>query len=141
MFRFTKKMDLFNALKRKIPTVLASDIRNFFLASFRNQGFTDTHLEKWKNVKRREEGTKEFKYPKKKGLSRRTKPINTMTGRLRKSIVVKYATFNKIVVGTSGVDYAAYVNEARPFMGDSKILRQNLRKKLTIEMSKVLRAK
>ena len=33
--------------KTKIPVLVSNNSKNFFLQSFRNQGFTDNSLEKW----------------------------------------------------------------------------------------------
>ena len=141
MFGLDNKSKQFAEFKRTFLIKESNEIKNFFLKSFSNQGFTDVHLEKWKNVKRRQEGTKEFKYPKGKGLSRRSKPINTMTGRLRKSIMVKSVNEKRLVIGSVGVDYAGYVNETRPFMGDSKVLREKIKKKLKAEIDKILKGR
>lgn len=141
MFNFTRRFRLFTELKRDIPAKLGAEARNFFIASFRNQGLTDASLEEWKQVKRRMPGTKEYKYPKTKSLGRRTSAINVRTGRTRKSIVVKEAAFDRIVVASVGVPYAQYVNAKRPFMGKSKTLNDKLKKKLKSEMDKILKGK
>lgn len=141
LFHLDKKSKQFAEFKKNFLIKESNEIKNFFLKSFRNQGFTDIHLEKWKEVKRRQEGTPEYMYPKKKKLSRRTKAINVNTGRLRKSIRVKSATEKKVVVGSVGVDYAQYVNESRPFMGKSKVLKDKIKKKLVVEMNKIFKSK
>jgi len=128
-------------LKKTLPPVIGNDVKNFFLKSFRDQGFTDKALEKWPEVNRRIKDTKEYLYPKKKKLGRRTKAINVNTGRFRKSIIVIEARFNKIVVGSVGVPYAKYVNEKRQVVGDSAVLRAQLKKKIKKEMDKILRGK
>jgi hypothetical protein len=62
---------------------LANTAKNEFLNNFKTESFG---TEKWQNVKRRIDGTPEYKYPKTKGLSRRVKPILTNTGRLRRDV-------------------------------------------------------
>ena len=57
---------------REIMTVLANQAQNYFVSSWRKQGFDG---KAWNEVQRREPGTKAYKYPKKKGLQRRTQPI------------------------------------------------------------------
>lgn len=141
MFNFARKYRLYQDLKRTIPVKIGSQIRNFFLDSFRKQGFTDDSFQAWKEVKRRIPGTKEYKYPKTKGLGRRTSAINVRTGRLRKSIVVKEASFGRIVVGTTGVSYASYVNDKRPFIEKSATLNKKVKATFKKEMDKILKGK
>jgi hypothetical protein len=141
LFHLDKKSKQFAEFKKTFLIKESNEIKNFFIASFRNQGFTDKSLEAWKQVKRRIEGTKEYKYPKTKGLGRRTRAINVGTGRTRKSIMVKSVSKNKLVVGSVGVDYAKYVNESRPFIGKSEVLRVKLKNKLKTQMGKILKGK
>jgi len=58
--------------QREIMVLLPNQAQNYFLSSFKKQGFDG---QQWKEVKRREPGEKAYKYPKKKGLQRRTSPI------------------------------------------------------------------
>ena len=74
-------MDKFNfeSVKQKLATSrrellkrLSEQAQNYFVSSFKKQAWNG---QPWKEVQRREEGTKAFKYPKTKGLQRRTQPI------------------------------------------------------------------
>ena len=56
---------------------MSNQAQNYFLSSFKNQGFDG---QQWQEVKRRTPGTPEYKYPKTKGLQRRTSPILTGAG-------------------------------------------------------------
>lgn len=94
--------------------------QNYFVQAFRNQGIGN---EKWQEVKRRIPGTDEYRYPKKKGLSRRTKPILIKTGELRRRVAnsVVVADWERIKL-LIDLPYAAAQNEgakhipARPFV-------------------------
>lgn len=61
------------------PKVLGNEGQKHFNENFKNQSFEG---KRWKEVKRREPGTFEYKYPKKKYLARRTNPI--LIGRTRR---------------------------------------------------------
>ena len=127
-FNFDKVLSKMEAVKNQLPRLLAKQAENYFTASFSNQGFNH---KAWKEVKRRIEGTNEYKYPKRRGLSRRTKPILVGTGALRRatsnSTRTLYPKFIRLVVD---LPYAAVHNEGgentpkRQFMGQTKELTQ-----------------
>jgi hypothetical protein len=71
-FGFDKVVKNLNQSKHDLLVLLSNQAQNYFLRSFKNQGFDG---EAWKEVKRREPGTSEYKYPKKKGLKRRSQQI------------------------------------------------------------------
>lgn len=112
-FKFDRVIANTEVMKRTLPVMLGNQGTNFFIRTFDRQGFDDNGLQKWKEVKRRQQGTPEYKYPKNKGLSRRTRPIEVgETGRLRRAVSasLRQATFNRIrwVVP---LKYAAIQNE------------------------------
>lgn len=125
--------------KRKIPVLVSNNSKNFFLQSFRNQGFTDNSLEKWQkrdNRSRRNSG----------------RAILVDTGALRRSIKVSQSSFNKIVI-TSNLPYAAVHNYGlkagrgrgfkmpkRKFMGNSKKLNQQNIDIIKSELTKIFKA-
>lgn len=123
-------------VRAELPPVLGSTAQNFFLSSFRYQGFEEG-AQKWKEVKRRMPDQPEYKYPKKKGLSRRTKPILSMTGRLRRAVStsLREATW-KIIRFVVDVPYAEYLNEGtdkmakRQYIGKSEILDKKIKEKI-----------
>lgn len=117
----------FKAKQQQLARKVADEARSFFVGSFTNQGFTDSGLQKWHEVQRRISGTNSYKYPKSRGLSRRTKAINVNTGRLRNSVRARTVTFSRTVIN-SDVKYANYVNASRRFIGRSKTLENRLRK-------------
>lgn len=58
--------------QREMLVLLPNQAQNYFLSSFKKQGFDG---QSWKEVKRRDPDEKAYKYPAKKGLQRRTSPI------------------------------------------------------------------
>lgn len=106
--------------KRVLPVMLAKQAENHFTESF-SKGALDEY--KWKEVQRRIPGTKAYKYPLKKGLTRRKKPILVMTGNLRRKVSrsISDARWDKVRLVVD-LPYADVHNEgsekitARPFM-------------------------
>lgn len=133
----TKKIRGLKSLQRSLPVLVGETAKNFFQDSFRNQGFTDSGLKKWK---------------KRKG---NTDPgrgvlIGKGSGTLRNSIRVKTATMKKILI-TSDLKYSAVHNYGlktgrgkgftmpkRQFMGKSKKLDGITVKLIKKEINKVL---
>lgn len=120
--------------KDVLPKVIANQAQNYFVMSWRNQGFDGN---RWQEVRRRIEGTKEYKYPIKKGLSRRTKPILIGSGRLRRKVAnsVVLANWNMIKLVVD-LPYAAAHNEGtdnipqRQFMGQTNELTKMQRQRI-----------
>lgn len=127
---------------RDAPKILANVGQQHFNKNFAAQS---DEGERWPNVKRRESGTFEYKYPKKKYLARRTNPILVGKTRRLKNAVnrsIKSATRNRIVWGVYGAPgvYGYYHNygigqNKRTFMRMSK----QLRVELTAKYRQVLR--
>lgn len=143
-FNFQQVIKNIKAIKRDLPRLIANDAQNYFLKSFRQQGWNGTP---WKEVQRRIKDTPEYKYPKFKGLSRRTKPIlQGKTGFLRREVSnlagrarITYSAYNFTVtlkMNENIVPYAKYVNYgnekmvSRRYMGDSPELRAILRRRI-----------
>jgi hypothetical protein len=143
-FNFNDVRKNITAMKRDLPRLLANDAQNYFLKSFRQQGWNGIQ---WQNVQRRIEDTPAYMYPKSKGLSRRTMPIlQGKTGKLRRGVsnlagsaVIKYSVYNFTVtlkMNENVVPYAKYINYgtdkmvARRYMGDSPELRKILRSRI-----------
>lgn len=134
-FEFEKTIAKLKEVKYNLPIRLANTAQRYFSLSFHNGGFDG---KKWKEVKRRISGTKEFKYPKTKDLQRRKRAILVgKTRDLQDSIrhSIRIVTWEKIVLGTD-VSYAEYHNEGtanipqRQFMGDAHELRNLLDKEI-----------
>lgn len=94
-FNFDQVKQNLERTKRELPVRLAKQAENYFTASFTKQGFDG---KKWKEVNRRIPGTYEYKYPKSKGLTRRTKPILIGSGALRRAVSnsIRNATFELV---------------------------------------------
>lgn len=58
--------------RRELLVLLPNQAQNYFLKAFKNQAWDG---KAWKEVQRRTEGTSAYKYPKTKGLQRRTSSI------------------------------------------------------------------
>lgn len=130
--------------EKKIAAInMAKEVRNYSLKAFKDQGYNG---QPWRNVQRRIPGYPAYKYPLKKGLSRRTSPILVRTGRLRRE-VSKMATSARITfskydfkvqvsLNDSVVPYAKYINKGtenmvkRQFMGNTPALRRILKETL-----------
>lgn len=145
-FEFGKVINNFDQVKRTLPPVLANQAQNFFVEGFRKQGFTDRSFKQWEQVKRRIPGTFEYKYPKKKQLSRRTSPILVRTGKLKRAVAnsIRSQTFDRVQLIVS-VPYAEYHNEGtdkipqRRIMGDSFVLRSMQVKKITTFVGQIFK--
>lgn len=129
------------ATKRIVPIKLANLTQNHFVGHFNNESFES---EKWQTPNRKIVGTNEYKYPKLKGLGRRTRKTLVKTGALRRATAnsIRNATWNEIRL-TNATKYAIYHNEgtenipARPFMKDSKELRKKQVSLINLEIDKI----
>ena len=144
-FHTGKILENITKMKADAPVKLANMTQRFFGASFTDQGWAgENGLNKWKEVKRRQEGTPEYKYPKTKQLSRRTSPILVRTGKLRRAVSnsIRLATFEKIRLVVP-LEYAKYQNDGtskiakRKFMGDGAALRKKQKDLLIKEIEKI----
>lgn len=154
-------------IKSNVPKIIAVEAKNFFLESFRNQGFTDISLEKWMEVERRKKdadgayvakghwakGFNEETGKRKFGAytkSDRNRAILVKSGDLRRSIRIVSTDWKRVVLGSDLV-YAAVHNDGlqagrgkgfkmpeRRFMGNSKVLDKILLKKIEFEIKRVL---
>lgn len=125
----------------ELPRLIANQAQNHFSSSFKTSSFDNL---KWKEVKRRIPDTPEYKYPKHKGLSRRTKPILIKTGKLRRAVGMsaRVVTWNSIRLVVD-LPYAERHNEGkdgmpqRKFMGDSTLLREKQVKLINNYLGKI----
>jgi phage gpG-like protein len=153
-FNFDAVRKNIDQVKKDLPKLLANDAQNYFLDAFKKEAWDG---EDWEQVQRRDPDTNAYKYPKNKGLSRRTKPILIQSGRLRREVSnlganarVQYFSYNfKVTLRLNNniVPYGKYHNYGtdkipkRKFMGDSPALRRILRRRIDIYMSKIWHAK
>ena len=134
-FRFQHLLSNLMKMKTELPVILATQAQTYFTRSFTKQSWDGAG---WKEVKRRQPGTDEYKYPKFKGLSRRTSPILVRTGALRRAVSnsIRSATFSSVRLVVD-LPYAAAQNDGdskinlprRHYMGNSPMLmeQQNLK--------------
>ena len=142
-------------MKDELPKLLANQAQNFFVASFTKQGWDG---QSWKEVKRRQPGTSEYKYPKTKGLKRRTNPIligsgysgghgtTTRGGTLRRKVSnsIKSQTFQSVRLVVD-LPYAAAQNDGVPahnlprrhYMGNSPVLSEMHKAKIVNYVNKL----
>lgn len=138
---FDKVKQNISLTKRVLPVKLAKQAENHFTESF-SKGRLDEY--KWKEVQRRMPGTKAYKYPKKKGLSRRRNPILVMTGNLRRKVArsIQDARWDKVRLIVD-LPYAEYHNEgtdnitARPYMKQTATLTNMQLKLIETETDKI----
>lgn len=143
-FKITKR--LFKAQKRTLPVILGNVAKNFFLATFRKGGFTDVGFKRWKQRRKRI------------GRGRTSPTLKeaanlTLTGKLKRSIKVRPATFKLTRIFTNVV-YAAIHNfglqglafgkapfkmPEREFIGNSKVLERELERRIVREIDKVFK--
>lgn len=93
----------FRKVREELPQQLAAVAQNFFVDSFQRQGWYDSlTLKRWKPRKGE-------RWRRKKKGRRGNRGILDKTGRLRRSIKIRSARFQKIVIATD-VAYAAAHN-------------------------------
>ena len=91
-------------MKADLPDAIGLMAKQHFQGNFTRQGFDDS---KWKEVKRR--------LGKGKGVDRTRAILSGRSGRLKKSIHVDKATWNKVVIATDRLAYAKIHNEGATF--------------------------
>ena len=138
-----------DALKKSLPVKLASQARDYFLKAFQNQAWNG---QPWREVNRRKPGTLAYKYPIKKDLSRRIRPIELgRTGNERRAvnnaIVSQTWPLIRFVVDMTAygasANYAKYQNEgtprmvARTFMGHTEELGHMQRELIDSEVNRI----
>lgn len=153
-FNFDELRDKIIAENKKLPLILANDAKNYFLKSFKDQGFEG---KKWQEVKRRMPDENEYK---RSNPSARTRAIlqGKGSGRLRKDVANMVQTGHSITNGYVLVvknPYAQIHNEGlsgmawgkhpftmpkRQFVGDTPTLRKFLQDKLKKIINKILKS-
>lgn len=121
-FRFDLIGEEFRRGSTNMMREVAMANKNYFLKSFQKQSWDG---KKWQQVKRRIPGTKEYKYPAKKGLRRRTRPILVGKGSLRRAVnsSIKSITPNRVRFEVD-LPYAAIHNEGLRIRGGGMMPRR-----------------
>lgn len=140
-FNFDRVKQNIERIKRTLPILLANDAKEYFLASFKAQGWDG---QSWQSVKRQG----------KKGSSRNNSAILVQSGRLRLSVAnsIKLVSWDKIILRIDGneVPYAKVHNDGlragrgagfimpkRHFFGDSPFLRLKQRNHINDAIDKI----
>lgn len=135
-FNFKRKIKRFKRTKRDLPKQVGNIAKNHYLKAFREEGFTDTTLNKWQKRSTRNRSDR-------RTTNRRNLLVNR--GHLRRSIKVGKATFSRIEVGSYGIKYAQYHNRGagrlpkRQFVGKSAVMNDKIRRKIRKEVKDVFR--
>ena len=160
-FNFDKILKELPNVRRDILVKLSNQAERSFLSNFETQSFDG---QPWDDVQRRDPNKPAYKYPKSKGLSRRTNPILTGSGyglgkgvtsrggNLRKRVglmsqTAQYIGNNQIKMTLQGADYGIYINEGtnkmvkRQFVGQTEKLTQKQKKTLNRIILKEFEAK
>ena len=130
-----------------IKDIVGMEAVNHFKQSFVNEGFTDGAVEKWPEVERRKPESKWYK----DGADSGRKILSGITKKLQDSI--SYTYIDGGVKVSNATVYAAvhqfglqakiygkktFTMKARPFMGDSAVLRENINKEISTEIKKII---
>jgi hypothetical protein len=143
-----KKLDISQMIKRlekeksDLPALIANDALKYFTGSFHRQQWDG---QKWPEVKRREEGTPEYKYPKTKDLQRRKRgilygPDRTLYKAVQNSL--RSVSWAQIVFGVD-TDHGQYHNDGmghnpkRKFIGTSRYLQGKIRDRIVNAMKNI----
>ena len=132
-FNFDKVLKNITRVKRELPKMVANDTKNYFLNSWREQGWDG---KAWEMPKRRLK-----KNPKRRDNS----AILVQSGKLRRAVSnsLKSATWELIKFDVTDVKYAGYNNfgtdrnPQRQFMGHTKALGEIQEKRVTDYFNKV----
>lgn len=148
-FNFDQIQKKLSQTKRELLVLLTNQAQNYFVESFRKQGWNG---EPWEEVQRRKPGTKSYAYPKTRGLQRRTSPIligagyKVRGGTLRRTISTMTRT--RVISENSArmvvdLPYAVYLNEGTPnmpkrqFVGQTPELTQMQTNKVNEVMARI----
>ena len=133
-FNFEEKIRELKKFERTVPRLIGNLAKIQFVENFDHEGFTDEAVgsDPWKKRKRNDKNT-----------ARRN--ILVKTGALRRSIRVGPSpTFNRIVIGSYGLNYAKIHNEGsgrmpqRKFLGNSALLNRKITALIRAKMMKIL---
>lgn len=141
-FKFDELKQKIERMKRELPVVLANQAQNYFVASWDNQGWDG---KPWQDVKRHDQGTSEYKYPKALRARKLSSPIlvgvhrGRSGGTLRRAVsrCIRSTTWTSIKLMVD-LPYAKAQNDGNParnlparrFMGNSSRLQRMQKEKI-----------
>lgn len=138
-----------------LKTIMGVEGVNHFKESFQNEGFTDESLEKWPEVQRRREESPWYGHSGQTGkfsgarttakiLSGETKELQNsisysyIEGGVRISDAAPYASVHNFGEGANVYGRKSFIMKKRQFMGESKVLRENIENKIVKEIKNIL---
>jgi len=146
-FKFGQLKKNIEKMKKDLPIILANQAQNYFVDAFSKQAFDGKG---WKDVKRHDKTTPEYKYPIALRARKLSSPIlvgvyrGRSGGALRRAVSnsIKRATFTSVLLQVD-LPYAAAQNQGnanlpkRPFMAKSAELTRQHREKIKTYMGKL----
>lgn len=124
-FDFSRVKKNMERLKVELPVILANQAQNYFVDSWSKQGWEG---KTWKTPQRKIPGTNAYKYPKDKGLGRRTRATLVQTGRMRRAVgmSIRAKSFEQIRLVVD-LPYAKRHNEGLDGMPKRQFMAQSAR--------------
>ena len=149
---FPAKMDELTEFVKgdKVKDIIGTEAVNHFKQSFVNVGFTDKSLEKWAEVERRKPESSWYKKGANSGrkiLSGTTKELQDSTSYtyiadgVRVTNATVYASVHQFGEGASIFGKKAFTMKARPFMGNSEVMRKNINNEILAEIKTIISKK
>jgi len=127
-----------------VKDIMGVEAVNHFKDSFKNEGFTDETLEKWQDVERRNPSSKWYKEGKasagRKILSGETKELQQSTSYtyisdgVRITNATPYASVHQNGGMAKIFGKKEFTMKARPFIGKSVVMIDNIKDKITNEI-------
>jgi phage gpG-like protein len=131
-----------------IKDIVGMEAVNHFKQSFVNEGFTDSTVEKWPEVERRKpnspwykEGTADSGRKVLSGITKELQDSISYTyidGGVKVSNATVYAAVHQFGLNAKVYGKKTFTMKARPFMGDSVVLRNNINKEISDEIKKII---
>lgn len=149
---FPQKMDEINNFVKgdAIKDIIGTEAVNHFKQSFVNEGFTDKTLEKWQEVERRKPESSWYK----KGANAGRKILSGQTKELQDSMSytyiadgvrvtnsTPYASVHQFGEGAYIFGKKAFTMKARPFIGNSQVMRENINNEILAEIKTIISRK
>ncbi len=140
-----------------VKTVMGTEAVKHFEGSFVNEGFTDKEVKKWDDVKRRDPESEWYGHSGQTGkFSAARTAANILTGEtnlLQRSFSFKPTTAGVLIQNSApyaavhqyGLKAKIYGKKefqmiARPFMGQSMVMKENIENKIVTEVQKILKS-
>jgi len=148
--QFSEKMKAVNDFIQgdEIKDIMGVESVNHYKDSFKNEGFTDKTLEKWQEVERRKPASDWYNKGKasagRKILSGETKELAQSTSYtyisdgVRVTNATPYASVHQNGEMAKIFGKKEFTMKARPFIGKSAVLKENIETKIVSEIKNIL---